>query len=386
MSLLKWRARLAEMDAKQGETNKALDELVQQLLNPEEDPTDLTVSWAILRLLQRGDLKTAGALASAYEEKHPRPGPDRYDQLSEALDLLEVHQGKVPPMPVVWTLPAEGDSVNIYWEYSNAHRDVGPLREARALGVPIHALDGKYDLELYAYRGEMLSRNFDKFAPEDLIGRVPAASSRGVWTGKLPPERRWLVALLRDQNGPVNSSPAIPAASGTNLIGPIHVAEVLAKQGGWKASPWMWGTDQSGGFPKTIVFLSRLQPHIGTQIFRHELVPINPDGDYVFSAWLRTSHGQGGLSEAAYEYIPDATLQVTFFDSEGKPVVDWEEPAHIGGRWSLLTKHFSYRKGPGIVLLPPQVRKAEVRLVLSAQCEIGDIGLYTDAAPIQPSP
>lgn len=356
-AVLAWRLRLNEMLGDQKAVARDLADLAV-VLSREEKINDPVGAAVIGRLLEAGDISQAEKLAARLP-KMSLPSP--FDPSSDAATLLELYQSRGMPMPIIWTVP-DGDEVRVHWEFAPDNWGYQPIREVRPRGTGIAAQNGKYSLAIYAQRGLHFSSDFPD---EDLLVQIPAVDSEGSWKGRLPTDRSWVAAVLRDEGKGRKRSPSLPAKAGPNLLSPFHGGELRARSGSWTTPvKWYWTAPLPGAFPENAWLISRLQADQGSIAIDHAPVPVDPNGEYVFSGFVRTDRG------------PEARLGVLFLDASGKEVGQYSEPPTVAGRWTLVTAHFAPKNTGGTIRIPPNTASIQARMMISAQCEVGDIGLY----------
>jgi len=368
-NLLLWRARLCQFEGVTKLANTSLMEIVENCLRDGKVPNEIVFGEAMRYLLGTGELGKAERLAALARSQYGRP---LSSEISETLDLLDLHLGKLKPMPVLWTMPA-GEETEIHWEYAPGNWAFTPEREVRATGQPVTTWDRRYTLEIYALESQYGS---ESDLPEDyLIARIPEAASTGTWKGRLPESRQWLLAVLRERDGKFVYddkgarlvSPKILAANGENLLSPLRVQDLADKRGDWSMeTAAFWGGAPPTSFPNGHQFISRIQPDVGEIVIKHEPITLDPQQSYVFSIWLR----QGGIE-----------VRIVFLDVNGNSVAEWAERPQIGGSWVHLSYDFGYRKRSGRSSLPSTARTAVVMLRLASQGELGDAALYVRKLP-----
>lgn len=360
----RWKLRLGQMLDRPLEKDQ--NALLQATMKDPQNP--IAVSAAMDIVLEREDLVAAQQLAAAFQKVSKREPVPGFNQAAITLELLELYQGKGNIMPFLWAEP-EGNGARVNWEFGPNTLPFNPLHDTEVRGLPTPALDGKYDLEIYALSGASTGRDFSK---KDLVVRLPAAKSTGSWSGTLPADRPWLVGVLRDRQGAFFKSSPVPAAFGKNLLSPLKVDQLQAKTGPWRSPlKWFWGSALSDDFQKEANFLSRLQAGSGTMEIDHAPVPIDPESNYVFTAWLKTDNGKAELE--GYTYPADAYAGVIFLDDQGEIVGELGMSPSTGGRWTLISALFGPENGQTTQAIPPTATQAKIRLLVRTQCEIGEV-------------
>jgi len=363
-NLLLWRARLCQFEGVTKLADNSLTEIVENCLRDGTVPSEIVFGEVMRYLFGTGELGKAERLAALARSQYGRPVPS---EVSETLDLLDLHLGKLKPMPVLWTMPA-GEETEIHWEYAPGNWAFTPEREMRATGQPVAVWDHRYTLEIYALDSQYGS---DRDLPEDyLIARLPGAASAGTWKGLLPENRYWLVAVLREKDGKFVCddkgarlvSPRIPAANGENLLGPLRVLDLADKRGNWSMeTAAFWGAAPPTSFPNGHQFISRIQPDVGEIVIKHVPITLDPQQSYVFSIWLH----QDGIG-----------ARIVFLDETGNSVAEWSEWPQIGGSWVHLSYNFGYNKRSGRSSLPSTARTAVILVRVTSQGELGNAALY----------
>ncbi len=374
--LLLWELRLADLRGDrtaQARISTAMSKYIRGGALKDQ----LLLHTAIQRLLRSGDISMASQVLKQagpeFQRKKPDPANpfsfDSNDPVAESIYLRDLHEGKDPVVPVIWTESA-GDEIIVHWELApDSTRSTLQDFDARALGVRVPRLDGRFDLELYGTYGLHTEGDFPK---DDKVARIPIAASKGSWKGKRPAKNSWIIATLKEGNKQKSFSRSAPVRSGENLLEPLNIQSALNKSGKWRSfSKWFWGGELKGEFPLNALFISRLQPDFESIAIEHEAIPIRSDEVYNFTGWIRTD-----TWHFPSIFQADAKFQVHFFDQAGNRVTEWVMGPRMPGRWIYLSQQFGPGSTGGNTAIPPSAVSAKVRIILRSQGEVGDLGFY----------